>query len=104
MEMRVTKGINDTMLSQIVSLVENAQTSKPAVQRIADVIASYFTLVIISLAFTMFLVWFFLAQYNIVTMDSTTTTPLGFALRFGITILVISCPCAISLAVPTVVM
>eukprot|EP00121_Abeoforma_whisleri_P000168 Awhi_evm1s151 len=104
LEIQVTKGVNETLLAQIVTLVENAQTSKPEIQRIADIIASYFTVAIISLATIMFIVWFFLAHYNVVTMDSPTATPFGFALRFAITILVISCPCAISLAVPTVVM
>ena len=102
--MEATRAVHETLLSQIVRLVESAQSSKPETQRIADIVASYFTTAIIILATSMFFLWYFLASTGSVYYDVDHTTPFAFALRFAITVLVISCPCAISLAVPTAVM
>lgn len=102
--MKVTKVVDESLLSQIVRMVEDAQNSKPEAQRIADIVASYFTTMIIMLSVLMFFVWYGLAKSNVIHTDDMHVTPFGFALRFSITILVISCPCAISLAVPTAVM
>jgi Cu+-exporting ATPase len=83
---------SDTMLAQIIRLVEEAQGSKPPVQRIADKAVSWFIPVVLVIALTSFAGWFFIGQ-----------TTLLFALTTLIAILVIACPCALGLATPTAV-
>ncbi len=82
----------DTVLAQIIKLVESAQGSKPPVQRIADQAVTYFIPTVLTVAIVAFLVWYFL---------------LGSTLLFGLTvlisILVVACPCALGLATPTAV-
>jgi Cu+-exporting ATPase len=82
----------DTVLAQIIRLVEDAQGSKPPVQRIADVAVSYFIPSVLSLAILSFLVWYLI-------LGST----LLFALTTFVSILVVACPCALGLATPTAV-
>uniref|UniRef100_K3W6Q7 P-type Cu(+) transporter n=1 Tax=Globisporangium ultimum (strain ATCC 200006 / CBS 805.95 / DAOM BR144) TaxID=431595 RepID=K3W6Q7_GLOUD len=100
--MRVTHTITESMLARIVNLVDDAQSSKCRSQSVADVVASYFTTFIISISVIMFFVWYHLARSGHISTHGW--EPFPFALRFAITILVISCPCAISLAVPTAIM
>ena len=82
----------ETVLAQIIKLVESAQGSKPPVQRIADQAVTYFIPTVLTVAIVAFLVWYFL---------------LGSTLLFGLTvlisILVVACPCALGLATPTAV-
>ncbi|MFA0847647.1 MAG: heavy metal translocating P-type ATPase [Methanobacterium formicicum] len=82
----------DTVLAQIIKLVESAQGSKPPVQRIADQAVTYFIPTVLTVAIVAFLVWYFV---------------LGSTLLFGLTvlisILVVACPCALGLATPTAV-
>ncbi|KPK72402.1 ATPase P [candidate division WOR_3 bacterium SM23_60] len=82
----------DTILAQIVQLVEQAQGSKPPVQRIADRVVSYFIPVVLAIAILSFVIWYFILGY-----------PLLFALTRLISVLVIACPCALGLATPTAV-
>jgi len=82
----------DTVLAQIISLVEEAQATKPPVQRIADVAVSYFIPVVLIIAIGAFALWYFL-------LGST----LLFALTALISVLVVACPCALGLATPTAV-
>ncbi len=82
----------ETMLAQIIKLVEEAQGSKPPVQRIADKVVSWFIPVILSLALLAFLVWYLIIGESLL-----------FALTTLISILVIACPCALGLATPTAV-
>jgi len=82
----------DTFLSQIISLVEEAQGSKPPVQRIADKVVSYFIPIVLSIAIISFIVWYFVLNSS-----------LEFALTRFISVLVIACPCALGLAIPTAV-
>lgn len=100
--MRVTHTITESMLARIVTLVDEAQASKCVSQTLADVVASYFTTFIIAISVIMFGVWYHLAATG--RVETHGWAPLPFALRFAITVLVISCPCAISLAVPTAIM
>lgn len=81
------------MLSQIIKVVEAAQTSKASIQRVADVVAAYFVPTVIALAVLTSLVWYF-------GFDSTW----GVALMHGTAVLVIACPCALGLATPTSIM
>lgn len=82
----------DTVLSQIIKLVEDAQSSKPAVQGIADTAVSYFIPIVLTIAIAAFLFWYFISG-----------TTLIFALTVLISILVVACPCALGLATPTAV-
>ena len=81
----------DTVLSQIIKLVENAQGSRPPVQRIADKAVSYFIPTVLTIAIAAFLFWY---------LSGAT---LLFALTVLISILVIACPCALGLASPTAI-
>jgi copper-(or silver)-translocating P-type ATPase len=81
----------DTVLSQIIKLVENAQGSRPPVQRIADKAVSYFIPTVLTIAVAAFLFWY---------LSGAT---LLFALTVLISILVIACPCALGLASPTAI-
>lgn len=91
--MRAEKIGSDTMLSQIIKVVEAAQTSKASIQRVADVVAAYFVPTVIALAVLTSLVWYF-------GFDSTW----GVALMHGTAVLVIACPCALGLATPISIM
>lgn len=105
LKFRATKIGNDTILAQIIKLVENAQTSKAPIQRIADIVAGYFISAVHVIALLAFIFWFFIGfeKYN-VTFFTGTTSPFLFALLIAITVLVISCPCAVGLATPAAIM
>lgn len=81
-----------TVLSNIIRLVEKAQSSRPQVQKLANTAVSYFIPTILTIAVVVFLLWYFV-------FDST----LLFALTTLISILVVACPCALGLATPTAV-
>ena len=83
---------SETVLSQIIQLVEKAQGSKPPVQRLANRIVSWFIPVILTIALIVFLLWYFVAGSGLL-----------FALTCLISILVVACPCALGLATPTAV-
>jgi Cu+-exporting ATPase len=91
---RATKVGRDTTLAQIIRLVEEAQGSKAPIQRLADVIASYFVPVVIGIAVITFIVWYFFGPQPAFT----------YALLNFIAVLIIACPCALGLATPTAVM
>ncbi|KAF5422094.1 MAG: Cu+-exporting ATPase [Candidatus Methanomarinus sp.] len=82
----------DTVLSQIIRLVEQAQGSRPPVQRIADRAVSYFIPVVLAIAILSFIFWYFISGETLL-----------FALTILISILVVACPCALGLATPTAV-
>jgi len=84
----------DTTLARIVKLVDEAQGSKAPVQRLADVIASYFVPVVISIAIITFIIWYF-----VIPQASLTYALLNF-----VAVLIIACPCALGLATPTAIM
>lgn len=91
--MEAKKIGSQTMLSQIIKVVEEAQTSKASVQRIADVVASYFVPVVICIAIAVGLIWYFIVGAGLNT-----------ALIAAVSVLVIACPCALGLATPTSIM
>ncbi|XOB63021.1 heavy metal translocating P-type ATPase [Campylobacterota bacterium DY0563] len=91
---KATKLGDESFLSQIVKVVEEAQGSKASIQRFADVISGYFVPTVIVLAFLVFAYWNFLAK------DTTLET----ALINMVAVLVIACPCALGLATPTSIM
>jgi Cu+-exporting ATPase len=89
---RAEKVGKDTVLAQIIQLVEDAQGSKPPVQRIADIAVTYFIPAVLLIAAASFVVWYFLLHETAL-----------FALTALISILVVACPCALGLATPTAV-
>ncbi|WP_218760991.1 cation-translocating P-type ATPase [Polaribacter sp. AHE13PA] len=89
-----TKIGDETLLSQIIRLVEEAQSSKPAIQKLADKIAGIFVPIVIGLAVVTFVLWYFLGPDPSIT----------YALLTPITVLIIACPCALGLATPTALM
>ncbi len=92
-EYKATKVGNDTFLSQIINFVEQAQNSKPEIQKYADKISSVFTPVVIVISIITFLAWFFVGPMPI----------WGNSVSNFIAVLVIACPCALGLATPTAV-
>jgi Cu+-exporting ATPase len=92
---RATKVGADTVLQQIVRLVEEAQGQRAPIARLADVISGYFTPIVICLAIATFVVWFIAAPED---------ARLTFALVNFVSVLIIACPCALGLATPTAVM
>lgn len=89
-----TKVGRDTMLSQIINMVQEAQGSKPPIARLADKIASIFVPVVMGIATLTFIVWYLFGPAPAFT----------YALLSFITVLIIACPCALGLATPTSIM
>jgi Cu+-exporting ATPase len=89
---RATRIGKDTVLSQIIKLVKDAQGSRPAIQRLADKAVSYFIPVVLAIAVGSFIVWYLVLGNGLL-----------FALTCLISVLVIACPCALGLATPTAV-
>ena len=83
-----------TILSQIVRMVQEAQGSKAPVQRIADKISSYFVPIVIIIAIITFIVWLLVGGNDF----------FSYALLSAVSVLVIACPCALGLATPTALM
>ncbi len=91
---RATKVGSETMLAQIVKLVQQAQGSKAPIQRLADLVSSYFVPVVLMLAVFTFAIWYVLGPQP----------TLSFALLNTVAVLIIACPCAMGLATPTAIM
>ena len=91
---KASKIGQDTMLAQIIKLVSEAQGSKAPIQRIADVISSYFVPIVIMLSFVTFAIWYVFGP----------SPELLFALLNTVAVLIIACPCAMGLATPTAIM
>jgi Cu+-exporting ATPase len=94
LKVQATRVGRDTALAQIIRVVEEAQGSKAPIQRLADVIASYFVPVVVVIAVMAFLGWFFAFDPGNLTRG----------LMAAIAVLVIACPCAMGLATPTSIM
>lgn len=92
-EFEATKVWSETMLSQIIKLIEEAQWSKAPIQAFADRIASWFVPAVIWTAILTFIVWF-------LVLDAS----LAFSLLAFTSVIVIACPCALGLATPTAIM
>ncbi len=92
LKMQATKVGDDTTLAQIIRLVDEATSSKAPIAKLADKVSGVFVPVVIAIAVIATIVWL-LAGYG-----------LEFALSIGISVLVISCPCALGLATPTAIM
>jgi Cu+-exporting ATPase len=92
-QFEATRVGKDTTLARIIRLVEEAQGSKAPIQRLADVIASYFVPAVIGIAVVTFIIWFFLGPQPALT----------YALLNFVAVLIIACPCALGLATPTAI-
>lgn len=86
---RVSKTYKESLMMQIVSLVENALNARPKIQEVANFITRHFSAVILSLAFGTFLYWEFALN-----------APFDKALMVMISVIIIACPCALALATP----
>jgi P-type Cu+ transporter len=91
---RATSVGADSVLARIVGLMREAQSSRAPIQRLADKVSAVFVPVVVAIAITTFLAWYFLAD----------TAALPRAIAAAVSVLIIACPCAMGLAVPTAVM
>ncbi|HHU48622.1 MAG: heavy metal translocating P-type ATPase [Caldicoprobacterales bacterium] len=91
-QFRADKVGKDTVLAQIIKLVEDAQGSKAPIAKMADIISGYFVPIVIAIAITAGLAWYLSGQSVV------------FSLTIFISVLVIACPCALGLATPTAIM
>lgn len=90
---KATKVGENTTLSRIIKMIEDAQGKKAPIQRFADSISAYFVPVVIIISLFTFITWFFIFDKSI-----------SFALVTSVAVLVIACPCALGLATPTAIM
>lgn len=89
----VTTALEETVLARIIKLVEEAQGSKAPIQRLADTVSGFFVAFVIAIAILTFLYWLILGGMGF-----------EFALMMAVSVLVISCPCALGLATPAAIM
>lgn len=108
LEFFVTRAGRDTQLSQIVRLVQEAQTSRAPIQRLADTVAGHFVPIIITLGLATFVAWMVLSHVlpypPKVFMDHASGGKLMVCVKLCIAVIVFACPCALGLATPTAVM
>ncbi|MGW3935219.1 heavy metal translocating P-type ATPase [Streptomyces sp. NBC_00024] len=94
LRVRASKVGADTMLAQIVRLVQQAQASKAPIQRLADAVSAYFVPAVIAIAIATFALWYTVGPAPALTL----------ALVSAVAVLIIACPCALGLATPLSVM
>jgi len=92
-QFRATRVGKDTVLAQIIRLVDEAQGSKAPIQRLADIIAGYFVPIVICIAVVTFIIWLLIGPQPTFT----------YALLNFVAVLIIACPCALGLATPTAI-
>jgi Cu+-exporting ATPase len=90
---RAEKIGKETVLAQIIKLVEEAQTQKAPIQRVADRVTNFFVPIVVIIALSAFVVWYFVLGKTFL-----------FALTVLVSVLVIACPCALGIATPTAIM
>ncbi|MDX2241753.1 MAG: heavy metal translocating P-type ATPase [Leptolyngbyaceae cyanobacterium bins.302] len=120
---RATRTGSNTTISQIITLVEAAQSRKAPIQKLADLVAGYFTYGVMAIATLTFLFWYFigtrvwsdvlghpgmathhLMTHSLFTHHPVTPSPLLLSLKLAIAVLVVACPCALGLATPTAIL
>lgn len=89
--MKAEKVGNETLLSQIVQLVGEAQRSRAPIQKLADIVSGYFVPAVVLVAITAFIIWLLLGS-------------LSYAIVAAVSVLIIACPCALGLATPMSIM
>ncbi|KAK3693541.1 E1-E2 ATPase-domain-containing protein [Podospora appendiculata] len=107
-DFRVTRAGRDTQLSQIVKLVQDAQTTRAPIQRLADTIAGYFVPIILFLGLLTFLTWMILSHVlpnpPKIFLEQASGGKIMVCVKLCISVIVFACPCALGLATPTAVM
>lgn len=109
-DFRVTRAGRDTQLSQIVKLVQEAQTSRAPIQRMADIVAGYFVPTIITLGLLTFISWMVLShvlppsECPEIFLKPESGGKFMVCLKLCISVIVFACPCALGLSTPTAVM
>lgn len=93
---KATKIGSDTMLARVVKMVAEAQSSKAPIQRLADVVSSYFVPIVLILAVLTFVIWF---DFSPISSEA-----FKHAFTNMVAVLIIACPCALGLATPTAIM
>ncbi len=110
---RATRVGRETVLAQIIRLVEEAQTSKAPIQRLADLVAGRFIFWVHVVALAAFAFWYFVGydlwfrpdtRLMLTPYTLSEASAVGFAVLVSIAVLVISCPCAVGLATPAAMM
>jgi Cu2+-exporting ATPase len=116
---RATRTGKDTILAQIIRLVEEAQARRAPIQGLADRVAGYFTYAVVALAFLIFAFWYWIGiplwgseilmgvglhSYLHLGDHPPPSTPLLLSLKLAISVLVVACPCALGLATPTAIL
>ncbi|MFM6106202.1 MAG: heavy metal translocating P-type ATPase [Sphaerospermopsis kisseleviana] len=119
---QATRTGDDTTLAHIVALVENAQTRKAPVQKLADTVAGYFTYGVLTASLLTFLFWYFFGTHiwpevNIISNGmemmshaahhqtaNIEYSSLLISLKLAIAVMVVACPCALGLATPTAIL
>ena len=111
LKMRAARVGADTTLNQIITMVDDAQSSKIPIQKLADRISAWFVPVVVGIALVTFTIWYSLLKTNVIALSnlpSNLATGISssflFAFLIAITVIVISCPCALGLATPTAIM
>ncbi|MBD2425274.1 heavy metal translocating P-type ATPase [Phormidium sp. FACHB-1136] len=115
--LQVTGTGQNTLLAQMIRLVDTAQSRKAPIQRLADSISGYFTYGVLSLAVLTFLFWYFIglplwpevmpAALGMAHLDHTmtaTSSTVLVSLKLAIAVMVVACPCALGLATPTAIL
>ncbi|TGJ84357.1 hypothetical protein E0Z10_g4408 [Xylaria hypoxylon] len=107
-DFRVTRAGRDTQLSQIVKLVQDAQTTRAPIQQLADTLAGIFVPTILILGFLTFVVWMILSHVlkdpPKIFLEEKSGGKLFVCVKLCISVIVFACPCALGLATPTAVM
>ncbi|KAJ5168195.1 Copper-transporting ATPase [Penicillium canariense] len=107
-DFKVIRASKDTHLSQIVKLVQDAQTSRAPIQRMADIVAGYFIPTIIGLGLITFFGWMFLSHVLAnppkIFQSEDSGGRVMVCLKLCISVIVFACPCALGLSTPTAVM
>ncbi len=112
LKFEATKIGKNTMLSQIIEFIEEAQLAKPKIQKLADKVSSNFILIVHIIALAVFIFWFFVGYDYffaggkfLLSSIVLSAVPISvFAILLSITVLIISCPCAVGLATPSAIM
>ncbi|KAK5715775.1 hypothetical protein LTS12_027790 [Elasticomyces elasticus] len=97
---RVTRLPGNNTITAIAAMVDEAKLSKPKMQELADKVASYFVPVIVALAIATFVIWI---AVGVASQGKSGSEAAVQSITYAITVLIVSCPCAIGLAVPMVV-
>lgn len=97
---RLNRLPGENTIDTIAAMVDQAKLSKPKLQALADKVASYFVPVVVGLTLVTFVIW---VAVGILTQNKTGSEAVVQAITYAITVLIVSCPCAIGLAVPMVI-